>query len=502
MKVIIIFTYMKIVSVEQIRALDAHTIKHEPISSINLMERAALAFVRWYCAHFDNRNQIVVFCGQGNNGGDGLAIGRLLSSKGYDLSVYVIKHSASPSEDFRENLHRIQNSLAVHTIQGKEDIPILSASAIIIDALLGSGLTRPVDGLLAEIINSINGSPAKVISVDIASGLFANTSNGDTDTIIRPDHTISFQLPKLAFMLPRNGVHVGSWEVVDIGLSAEFIQRLPTPYFFTDPLVAQSLIRNREKFSHKGTYGHALLVAGSFGKMGAATLAGKACLRSGVGLVTMHIPRCGYTIAQISVPEAMTSTDIHEQLISTLPELKPYTAIGVGPGIGKDPQTLRALRELIENVQVPMVWDADSLNLLSENQHLLRLLPKNTILTPHPKEFQRLAGNSRDDYERIEVARNFAREYQLIVCLKGAHTAVVFSDGTVHFNATGNAGMATGGSGDVLTGVITALLAQGYPPETAALLGVFQHGAAGDRAAALRSQASIIASDIVDNLAV
>jgi NAD(P)H-hydrate epimerase len=216
----------------------------------------------------------------------------------------------------------------------------------------------------------------------------------------------------------------------------------------------------------------------------------------------MHVPRCGYTIAQISVPEAMASTDIHEQLISTLPDLAPYTAIGVGPGIGKDPQTLHALHELIENATVPMVWDADSLNLLSENKDLLRLLPKKTILTPHPKEFQRLAGNSRDDYERIELARDFAQKYQLILCLKGAHTAVIFADGTVRFNATGNAGMATGGSGDVLTGVITSFLAQGFSHETAALLGVFQHGAAGDRAAALRSQASLIASDIVDNLAI
>jgi NAD(P)H-hydrate epimerase len=493
---------MKIVSVDQIRALDAHTIQHEPISSIHLMERAALAFIRWYCAHFDNHNQIVVFCGQGNNGGDGLAIGRLLSAKGYDLAVYVVEHTASPSEDFQKNLHRIKNSLAVHSIQKRKDIPTLSPSTIIIDALLGSGLTRPVSGLLAEVVKSINQSPAKVISVDIASGLYANKSIEEEDTITRPDHTISFQLPKLAFMIPQNDPFVGDWQVVDIGLSREFIQQANTPYFFTDSSDAASLKRDREKFSHKGTYGHALLVAGSYGKMGAATLAGKACLRAGVGLLTMHVPRCGYTIAQISVPEAMASTDIHEQLISTLPDLAPYTAIGVGPGIGKDPQTLHALHELIENATVPMVWDADSLNLLSENKDLLRLLPKKTILTPHPKEFQRLAGNSRDDYERIELARDFAQKYQLILCLKGAHTAVIFADGTVRFNATGNAGMATGGSGDVLTGVITSFLAQGFSHETAALLGVFQHGAAGDRAAALRSQASLIASDIVDNLAI
>lgn len=500
MKVFTIFTLMKILSVAQIRSLDAHTIQHEPISSINLMERAASAFVRWYCARFDNRSQIVVFCGQGNNGGDGLAIARLLSTKGYDITVYVVQHSASQSSDFLQNLERIRNSLSVHTIMNPEGIPTLPSSVVIIDALLGSGLTRPVAGLLQSVIQSINSTPAQVLSVDIASGLFADKSNGTDDTIVRPDYTISFQLPKLAFMIPGNGAYVGNWQVVDIGLSEEYITKAKTPYFFTDQPFAQSLIRTREKFSHKGTYGHALLLAGSFGKMGAATLAGRACMRAGAGLLTLHVPRCGYTIAQLSVPEAMASVDIHEQLITTLPDLTPYTAIGVGPGIGKDPHTLRAMSTLIERAEVPMVWDADSLNLLSENKHLLSSLPKNTILTPHPKEFQRLAGNARDDFERVELAREFARKYQLILCLKGAHTAIVFADGTVHFNATGNAGMATGGSGDVLTGIITSFLAQGYSAENAALLGVFQHGAAGDRATSRRGQASLIASDIIENL--
>jgi ADP-dependent NAD(P)H-hydrate dehydratase / NAD(P)H-hydrate epimerase len=491
---------MKILSASQIRALDAHTIQNEPIRSVDLMERAARAFVKWWCARLDNQRQVVVLCGKGNNGGDGLAIGRLLSEKGYGVSVYVVQYTESGSDDFLANLERLRNCLPVHSISSQADIPGLSSNCIVIDALLGSGLSRPVSGLLQEVVQAINESPAQVVSVDIASGLYADQPNNQQDAIIRPDHTVSFQLPKLAFMMPRNGPMIGDWHVVDIGLSQSFIDQADTPYYFTDFETAQSLVRKREKFSHKGTFGHALLIAGSFGKMGAAQLSGKACLRAGVGLLTMHVPRCGYTIMQIALPEAMTSVDIHEQIISTLPGLGSYSGIGLGPGLGKEPQTLHALEELLEHTQAPMVWDADALNLLSENQELLKKIPEDTILTPHPKEFERLAGKSPNDYDRLELARQFAREHRVIVCLKGAHTAIILSDGTVHFNSTGNAGMATGGSGDVLTGIITALLAQKYAPQDAARLGVYQHGVAGDRAACARSKVAMTASDIVENL--
>lgn len=491
---------MKILSASQIRSLDAYTIQNEPITSLDLMERASRAFVTWWCASFDNQRKIVLFCGKGNNGGDGLAIGRLLSNKGYDVAVYVVEYTDSASSDFQANLTRLQDCITPKTIQSAGDLPSLPATCLIIDALLGSGLSRPVTGLLKDTVSAINQSPAMVVSVDIASGLYADHPNDPRDSIVKPDHTVSFQVPKLAFMMPHNGPFVGDWQVVDIGLSASYIESLPTPYYFTDASEAKQLIRNREKFSHKGTFGHALLIAGSFGKMGAAALAGKACLRSGVGLLTMHIPRCGYTIIQLALPEAMTSVDIHEQLFTTVPEVGTYSAIGIGPGLGKDPQTLRAIENLLQMAKVPMVWDADALNLLSENQELIKHLPQDTILTPHPKEFERLAGKSENEYDRLELARTFAAENKIILCLKGAHTAVIFPDGTVHFNGTGNSGMATGGSGDVLTGILTSLIAQKYPPREAALLGVYQHGAAGDRAAALRSKVALIASDIVENL--
>ncbi len=491
---------MKILAAPQIRALDAHTIKTESISSLDLMERATHAFVRWLCSRYDNRRKIVFFCGQGNNGGDGLAIARILSAKGYAVKVFVVAHTDKPSDDFTQNLERLTDTLAVHHIKTKKDLPDLAGDELLIDALLGSGLSHRAEGLLADSIACLNACPARVISVDIASGLYMDKVNGADDSIVRPDHTVSFQLPKLAFMIPRNGPFVGNWHVVDIGLDSHFIEQAETPYYFTDRKSAQKLIRDREKFSNKGTFGHGLLLAGSFGKMGAAQLCGGACLRSGVGLLTMHVPRCGYQIMQIALPEAMCTVDIHEQMFTTLPELGAYSAIGVGPGLGKEPQTRQALVDLLDQAKAPMVWDADALNILSENPDLLAKLPAHTVITPHPKEFERLAGKSKDDYARLEAARDFAKKHTLIVVLKGAHTAVIFPDGTVHFNATGNAGMATGGAGDVLTGVLTALLAQHYDPQDAARLGVYQHGVAGDRAAQVRTKVSMIASDIVENL--
>lgn len=491
---------MKILAASQIRDLDAHTIQQQPISSLDLMERASRAFVRWLCARFDNRQPLVFFCGKGNNGGDGLAIARLLSSKGYGVAVYVVNYTDKTSDDFSKNLERLREHLSIHYIKNKEDLPKLTGDELLIDALLGSGLSRPAEGLLATVIDTMNESPARVISVDIASGLYMDKINDEDDAIVRPDYTVSFQLPKLAFMIPHNDPFVGDWHVVNIGLSEAFIQETETPYFFTDKKSAKKLIRDREKFSHKGTFGHALLLAGSHGKMGAAQLCGGACLRSGVGLLTMHVAGCGYEIIQIALPEAMCSVDIHEKMLTTLPELDACSAIGVGPGLGKEPQTLQMLEELLDQAKVPMVWDADALNLLSENPELLKKLPDNTIITPHPKEFERLAGKSEDDYARLELARDFAREHRLIVVLKGAHTAVVFPDSTVYFNATGNAGMATGGTGDVLTGILTSLLAQKYEPRNAARLGVYQHGIAGDRAAKARTKVSMIASDIVENL--
>lgn len=491
---------MKIFNVEQIRAWDAFTIQNEPISSLDLMERASLAFVRCFCDQFVNTRPVSIFCGKGNNGGDGLAIARILSQKSYNVKVFIVEHSDNASVDFEANLKKLEDHLKPASIRSKEDLTDFSPNVVLIDALLGSGLSRPATGILADVINVLNETRNKIISVDIASGLYVDKSNDKDDVIIKPHCTISFQVPKIAFMMPQNAAYVGEWHVVDIGLSSDYYRNTQTPHYFTDKSEAESKIIPRQKFSHKGTFGHALVLAGSHGKMGAAVLATRACLRSGVGLLNMHIPGCGYEIAQISVPEAMVSVDSDHLHLTQLPDLDSFSAIGIGPGIGQEKVTADMFEKLLETIKVPLIIDADALNILSKNPELLEKLPAQTVLTPHPKEFERLAGKNVSEYNRLEIAKDFAQKYQIIICLKGANTAVILSNGEVHFNSTGNAGMATGGTGDVLTGIITALLAQKYAPSDAAILGVYQHGLAGDRGAVKKGQSALIASDVVDNL--
>ncbi|WP_025761246.1 bifunctional ADP-dependent NAD(P)H-hydrate dehydratase/NAD(P)H-hydrate epimerase [Dyadobacter tibetensis] len=493
---------MKILNSTQIRQADAATIAHEQISSLQLMERASAAFVHWFCNQFVNTRPVAIFCGQGNNGGDGLAIARQLSQLSYSVRVFMVQHTSNPSSDYLLNLDRLRPHVTPEAIHQEADFPELSENYVLIDALLGSGLSRPATDLMGKVIDAINLLSNKTVSVDIASGLFMDQLHDASGHIIEPDFTVSFQIPKLAFMFSENSVYTGQWQVVDIGLNNRFMESCPSSYYLTDHEVITSISKPRARFSHKGTFGHALLVAGSYGKMGAAVLASRACLRSGVGLLTVHIPRCGYDIMQISTPEAMTSTDFRRQFISQVPDIAPYSAIGIGPGLGQDPATLKMIEEIFSKESKPFVIDADALNLMAQNRYLLDRIPENSILTPHPKEFDRLAGPARNSQHRLKLAIQFAKEYQLIICLKGAHTAVVFSDGSVHFNNTGNAGMATGGTGDVLTGILTGLLAQGYPAPDAARLGVYCHGMAGDKGSLSKGQAGLIASDLIENLRV
>lgn len=497
---------MKILNVDQIRALDQSTIKSEPIAPLNLMERAALAFVDWYVDRFPSTTPTKIFCGLGNNGGDGMAIARLLLEREYPIEVHVVRYAPRESDDLMHNHRRLKLVLDhINYIEFSKDIPAIRHNEVMIDAILGSGLSRPAEGIIKSTVEAINRAPATVVSVDIASGLYADQPNASGDVIIEPDYTVTFQLPKLAFVLPRNGRYVGEWHVVDIRLNKRYIDQAPTPYFFTQPHEARLLLRQRDRYANKGTFGHALLLAGSYGKIGAAVLAARACLRSGAGLLTVQVPRCGYAIVQTAVPEAMCLPDQHEHVLTGTGEISgpsptDYSVVGVGPGLGKAPETLAMLRALLPTLKQPMVVDADALNLLAENRDLLPLLPPNSILTPHPKEFERLTTTWTDDYQKLALLREFARAHRVVVVLKGAHSAVATPGGEVHFNATGNPGLSTGGTGDVLTGVLTALLAQGYDPVEAAVLGVFAHGLAGDRVAEQRGQIGMVASDVVDAL--
>ncbi len=483
---------MKILSIEDTRALDEYTIKNEPIASIDLMERASMSFCEWFIANV-LANDVIVFCGTGNNGGDGLAIARILQSKGYQVEVYLIGEVEKGSPDFQLNWERLAQKPEVLD----DKLPDIKADAVIIDAIFGSGLSRPVTGHYALLIDYLNSKQNTVISVDMPSGLFADRVS-EGQSIIKANATVTFQLPKLAFMFPENYQFVGEWTAVDIGLSEKFIKSKATKYYYQDNNNITPLIHPLSKFSHKGSNGHGLIIAGSYGKMGAAILASKAALRTGIGLLSIHVPSSGNDIMQTSVPEAMTIADVNEEHISEVLDIEKYSAIGVGPGLGKHVSTTKALSELLSNMSQPLVIDADALNIIAENQELLELIPENSILTPHPKEFERLVGSWSNDFERLEKLKSLAQKYNLIVILKGAHTAIANSDGTVTFNSTGNPGMGKGGSGDVLLGMLTSLVAQGYQPLEAAKIGVYLHGLAGDIASYTYQERAMIASDIIE----
>ena len=490
---------MKILNAEQIRGADAYTISNEPISSVDLMERAATACSDKIAENLSEEQPVFIFCGTGNNGGDGLVIARLLKQKGHRVICFAVRFSESPSEDFKFNEQRLKEvDLLLHDLRESSDLPEIPAGTLIIDAIFGTGLTRPVEGIAAELITKINEAHADVVSIDMPSGLFPE-SNEDNDrkAIVRAAVTLSFEVPKLAFFLAENGPFVGRLELLPIGLHPNYMAMVPTDYqLLTEDAVAQ-MIRPRPKFSHKGTYGHALLMAGSYGKMGAAVLAARACLKTGVGLLTMHVPKCGLEILQTSVPEAMCVADEEEKYI-TSQYASGYSCVGVGPGVGTDKATANALKFAIQNSSSPLVLDADALNILSENKTWLSFLPKGSVLTPHPGEFARLVGRIGDEYERLQALRDHARKWKAYIILKGAHTAIAFPDGQVFFNQTGNPGMATGGSGDVLTGMITALIAQGYPSYQAAILGVWMHGLAGDLAVKDMEMEALTAGDLVN----
>ena len=484
---------LKILDMAQVRALDAWTIEHEPIASIDLMERASKAFVNWLAMRFDPTYRIGVVCGTGNNGGDGMAIARLLSGMDYAVSVWVVK-GGTETPDFCVNQDRLPPKIKpVEFVAGT----VLHGCDIIIDAIFGSGLTRPAEGIYQAAIEAVNHADAIRIAVDIPSGMFADQHTAGP--AVKANFTVTFQLPKVAFLLPENSMYVGEWRRVDIGLDKAFIRNAETSRYYLTRKAIKKLLRPRKKYSHKGDYGRALLVTGSLGKMGAGVLAARAALRSGVGLLTAHIPACGIMIMQTAVPEAMVSPDVTEDAITQSPDVGVFDAVGVGPGIGQSAETLPALRDLLESGK-PMVIDADALNLLAAHRELLHLVPRGSILTPHPREFERLIGKWENDFDRLARQLALARQLKSIVLVKGAHTAVATPEGEIYFNCTGNPGMATGGTGDVLTGVLTALLAQGYTCTAAALLGVYLHGLAGDIAAREHGLNGLLAGDLVDFL--
>jgi len=498
---------MKIFSAVQIREWDAYTIENEPVASLKLMNRAARIFSDWCIKTYtDQTRPILIFAGTGNNGGDGLAVARMLDLAQCAAKVVVCDFDGRHSADFEAQLAMIPEFSPIRPIVFKSFIAfqeksaeVLPPNALVIDALFGSGLSRPLAGDWAQMIEFLNEAGNEIASIDLPSGLFCDASSLG-NSVLKAHKTFTFETPKLAFFLPENAGFLGDWTYGNIGLHPEFAAKTATPFHYTSYKEAKALRQPRFKFSHKGSFGHALIIAGSYGKMGAAVLSARACLRSGVGLLTVHAPRCGNIVLQSSVPEAMMHPDRRARFWAEAPAIAGFSSIGVGPGIGQSAETALALYQLLLQVNIPMVLDADALNIIAENPAWLEMVPINTILTPHPKEFERLFGKTEGDFERLKLLCAKAREHQIIIVLKGANTAIASPDGTCWFNSTGNPGMATGGSGDVLTGIITGLLAQGYAPKDASLLGVYLHGLSGDIAAKALSQEAMIAGDLVDYL--
>ena len=493
---------MKIFTGTQIKELDKFTIENEPVASIDLMERAAKAIVHVLREEWDNRTPFVVFAGPGNNGGDALAVARLMAEAGYKVTVFLFNVNGKLSDDCATNKQRVMDCKRIKAfteVVVDFDPPELTAETVVIDGLFGAGLNKTLTGGFASLVKYINQSPAKVVSIDLPSGLMTedNTHNVKAH-IVRADLTLTLQQKKLAMLFEDNQQFVGRLRVLDIRLSPEYIARTDAKYKVLEEADVRSRMLKRGDFVNKGLMGHALVVAGSYGMAGAAVLAGRACMRSGVGNLTICTPRRNYDVMQISLPEAILSTGKEDYFFTEPLDTEHYDAVGMGPGLGQHEDTAIALISQIRRTQCPMVIDADALNILASHKAWMQQLPQNLILTPHVGEFDRLGnGGSEGDYDRLSKALDLAQHLQAYILLKGHYSALCLPAGKVFFNPTGNAGMATAGSGDVLTGIITGLLARGYNREDACIVGMYLHGLAGDLAAKQLGKESLMAGDIV-----
>src|SRR5690606_5961146 len=494
---------MKIFSAEQLYEADKTTVEKQEINSEALMERAGTQIFQWLHQRLNGAPvQIRIFCGIGDNGGDGLVVGRLLLEHGYNVIAYVVNCSDNRSNNFLLSYDKIKNVTKKWPVlmKGEDDFPEIKNEDIIVDAIFGIGLNRCPGGWVKNLIQYLNESKAFKLSIDIPSGLYSHSPLEDFDAILKANHTLTFQAPKLSFFLPETAPFVSSFDVLDIGLDSDFLNNSEPLAQLISKAEAQRFYQPREKFDHKGTYGHALIIAGSYGKIGAAVISTTAAFKIGAGMVTAFVPKCGYTILQTTITEAMVITDKEENFISDISVDFEPSAIVIGMGIGKDRATIEALKKIFKQSKSPFVIDADALNNISENEQLLKLLPKNSVLTPHPGELKRLVGEWKNDYEKLEKVKKFSKKYEVAVIIKGAYSITVYGD-KVYINTSGNPGMATAGSGDALSGVITGLLSQGYDPLLASVFGVYMHGKAGDIAASQMGYEAIMAGDVIDNLA-
>lgn len=486
---------MRLFTVKQIRQLDQKTLDDHKMPSIELMEHAAVECVQWMQTRLDKRNPVVVVAGVGNNGGDGVAIARMLHFSGFPVKLYAVGNTGRGTPDFHTNYTVLKQRFPGIVIA---ELPDLDEETTLVDAIFGSGLSRPVKGEIAEVIERINQAPSTVISIDIPSGMPTDpVSDPENYTaVVRANTTLTLQFPKINMLLADHGNYVGEMVILPIGISEKAIATTPSHYQYTELNDISDTIKPRPKFTHKGMNGHVLILAGSNGMAGAAGLCARAALRSGAGLVTVSAPVEVTTALQVYCPEAICRND--------LPDVTDYDCVAIGPGIGYERFGSSEIIDLIRQCRrhgIPIVIDADGLNVLASGQdEWPEDLFKSTVITPHPKEFDRIAGECRSHGDRLKQASDLALNHETIVVLKGAYTSV-HSNGSVYFNSTGNPGMATAGSGDVLTGVLGAILAghEATPGPELVRTAVFVHGLAGDLACK-EIGGMLIASDIIDYL--
>lgn len=493
---------MKIFSKKQIYEGDIITTKKQSISSTDLMERAGTQIFNWMHLRMQGAQvPIHVFCGIGNNGGDGLVLARHLILDGYNVNTYIINCSDKRSKDFLINYDRIKNITKKWPtlLSCKEDFPEIHQDDIIVDAVFGIGLNRPVDDWVKALFLHFRATKAYTLSIDIPSGLNTDKAVEDEDAVVWAGYTLSFVTPKLVFFLPEAVKFTVQWEVLDIGLDQEFLFKTATEAELIGKNEVLPMYMPRDKFSHKGQFGHALIVGGSYGKIGAVSLASKAVLSAGAGIVSAFIPKCGYVPLQSSFPEAMVITDLDDEKITSINfDIEP-TVIGIGIGVGTEAKTIDAFEAFLKTNKTPLVIDADGINILAKKKTLLKLLPLQTVFTPHPKELEGLIGKWKNDFDKLKKVKAFSKKYSAILVIKGANTITVFQD-KLYINTTGNPGLATAGSGDVLTGIITGLISQGYSPLNASVFGVYLHGRSADIAVEQYGYQSLIASHVIDYL--
>lgn len=494
---------MKILSPKQLKAVETQTVKVQDIELNSLIERNAQAVLEWLKQRINlPQAHFTIICGIGNNGADGLALARLLYFENAHIQIYLQENNTYSLGNLSQQkaLRQVKIPFVTYTSESQLEFP---AQTIIIDCIFGFGLEWEIEENWRPIIQQINNSEHTVVSLDMPSGLFCHQSNLDPERIVQSDVTLTYQTPKLSLLLAQNEEFVPNFEILDVGLDRNLINLQDSKFNYVDPSSLYGLLGPRNKFTQKYDFGNLLIIAGSYGKIGAAILSAKAALRTGAGLVTSHLPKCGYSIMQSAFPECMVSVDENETVITKFPSIGKFDCVAIGPGLRTDELTARVFEEFLnsnnfENTQ--LVLDADAINLLAKNSNLISSLPPKTILTPHAKELERLIGKFEDPYKQIEAIQQFTMEHKLIIVAKAAHTAVYTPDGQIYFNSTGNPGMATAGSGDVLTGIIAAQLAKGFPNEIATILGVYLHGLAGDLARNELGEESLIASDIISHI--